>query len=148
MPSKISGITVRADRAGLVPVLQFSQTLEVGHCVPGGSQRSRECAHGAAALLPEQAHSAGFPSTWMSFVSFCHSAGQDRGINCSGQPCSQSHFPKLSRVISLPSQHGSPGAGGASPDPDVLQLLLKDTRGILQCIKGWLTGEVALGSLE
>lgn len=53
------------------------------------------------------------------------------GINCSGQPCSQSHFPKLSLVISLPSQHKSPGAGWASREPDVLQLLLKEAQGML-----------------
>lgn len=51
MPSKISGVTLWADRVGLIPVLQFSQTLEVGHCVPEGSERSRVAGNVPPVLL-------------------------------------------------------------------------------------------------
>lgn len=78
MPSKISGITIWADRVDLIPVLQFSQTLEVGHCVPEGSERSRVAGNVPTVLLlcwkSRQIRQC-FLSTWMSFVLFCDLAG-------------------------------------------------------------------------
>lgn len=69
------------------------------------------------------------------------------GINCSGQPCSQLFSQiKPYNFPALPAHQ--PGSWLGFLRPRLLQLLLRDTRGILECIgsaelKGWLRGEVA-----
>lgn len=78
MPSRISGITLWADRVDLIAVLQFSQTLEVGHCVPEGSERSGVPGNVPPVLLlcsKNRQIRQGFPFTCMGFVLFCDLAG-------------------------------------------------------------------------